>query len=297
MINTRLSGGMGNQMFQYAIGRALSLKHNVPLALDVTFLNDRTKMPEFLRPHFAFRSFDLDVFALDAKIADPQEISFWNRPFFSGKLMLVIDAVFRKLAFLPGWEKKFSFDERILALGPNAYLAGFWQSEKYFLEVQDQIRKDFALKEKMSENAQKLSIEIQNTASLCVHVRRADMAAWKSFHGSCDLAYYERGIAYVSKNTNIEKVYVFSDDILWCEQNMHFPCPTVFVSKEYSGKKGEGHLALMSLCKHFIIPNSTFSWWAAWLSNNPDKIVVAPKAWFSNSINTKDLIPKSWIRM
>ncbi|OGI75913.1 hypothetical protein A3C67_03545 [Candidatus Nomurabacteria bacterium RIFCSPHIGHO2_02_FULL_42_19] len=296
MIIVRLSGGMGNQMFQYALGRTLSLKHNVPLKLDVTFLNHRVKMSYMFRPHFSFRSFDLDVFNIDATFAQPEDISFWNRPFLGGKLMLVIDAILRKLAFLPGWEKSFSFDKKVLDLGPNTYLEGFWQSEKYFLDIAQTIRQDFTLKEPLSLATQILLDDIKNTESLCVHLRRTHSGG--GFHGGYDMGYYENGIKYIKEKKKIGKIFVFSDDIEWCKQNIKFSHPTMFVGSEYAGKKGEGHLYLMTACKFFIIPNSTFSWWGAWLSNNPDKIVVAPKKWFTDAkINTSDLIPDSWLRI
>lgn len=296
MIIVRLKGGLGNQMFQYALGRALSLKYNVSLKLDVTFLNHRIKVPYFLRPNFNFRSFDLDVFNIKAEIAKPADITLWNRPFFSGQLMLIIDAVLRKLAFLPGWEKSFNFDEKVFLLGPNAYLEGFWQSEKYFSEITSVIRDDFTLKEELSKESLKLAEEIKNTASLCIHLRKKH--GGKLFHETYDLDYYKEGIDYINKNRKIEKIYIFSDDIEWCKQNIKFSYPTMFVDSEYAGKKGEGHLYLMSICKHFVIPNSTFSWWGAWLSNNPEKIVVAPRDWFVDvAISTVDLIPKNWVRI
>lgn len=296
MIIVRLSGGMGNQMFQYAIGRALSLKHNTSLKLDVTFLNHRIKLPYFLRPNFSFRNFDLDVFNIHAEIAKPEEISFWNRPILWGKSMLVIDAALRKLAILPGWEKSFSFDKNVLDFGSDKYLQGFWQSEKYFLDYKDQIREDFTPKKQMSEEYQKLFNEIKGGNSLCVHLRR--MHGGGSFHGKYDMKYYESGIRRITENKRIDKIYVFSDDIGWCKENVKFPHPTVFVEEKYAGEKAEGHLFLMSACRYFVISNSTFSWWAAWLAENSDKIVIAPKKWFRDeSINTNDLIPDSWIRI
>ncbi len=296
MIIVRLTGGMGNQMFQYAIGRALSIRHNVPLKLDTTFLDHRIKIPHMLRPGFTFRNFDLDVFNIQAEIAQPLEISFWNRPILFGPVMLVIDAILRKLAFLPGWEKKYSFNKQTLNLGPNTYLQGFWQSEKYFVECKDQIRKDFTLKEPLSETTKILSEEIKNTNSLCVHLRRTHGGG--TFHGKYDMEYYNQGIAHVAQKGIIDKIYVFSDDIEWCKENIKFDYPIFFIDREYAGKKNEGDLFLMSQCKYFVIPNSTFSWWGAWLGDSPDKIVIAPKKWFTDeSIDTKDLIPKSWIRL
>ncbi|MES3032182.1 MAG: alpha-1,2-fucosyltransferase [Patescibacteria group bacterium] len=296
MIIVRLSGGMGNQMFQYALGRALSIKHNVSLKLDITFLNHRIKMPNFLRPNFSFRNFDLDVFNIQAEIAKPYEISFWNRPILFGPIMLIIDAFLRKLAFLPGWEKKYSFNNKALQFGPNTYLEGFWQSEKYFLNIASTIRKDFFLKKPISEATKKIQDDIKNTNSICVHLRRAHGGG--DFHSKYDITYYEKGINYIAEKKKIEKIYVFSDDIEWCKENIKFNIPTVFVGSDSAGVKGEGHLYLMSLCQNFVISNSTFSWWGAWLSDYASKIVVCPKQWFGDaSIDTSDLIPNEWVKI
>jgi hypothetical protein len=296
MITTRLSGGMGNQMFQYAAGRALSEKHNVPLKLDTTFLDHRIKMPKLLRPSFSFRSFDLDVFNIVAEMAKPEEITFWNRPILWGRLMLAIDAVLRKLALFSGWEKRFSFNKEFLSFGPNSYLQGFWQSEKYFLDIADTIRQDFALREALPELSRNLADEIKSKNSLCIHFRR--MHGGGSFHSKYDMDYYNRSLAYIKQKGTPDKIYVFSDDVDWCRANIKFDLPTFFVSREYAGKKGERDMYLMSKCKYFIIPNSTFSWWGAWLSARSGKIVIAPKDWFADaSIDTSDLIPKDWIRI
>ena len=159
------------------------------------------------------------------------------------------------------------------------------------------IRDDFTLKNPPSSNIQVLADEIQNTSSLCMHLRRGDYVGHK-VHDVVDLEYYQKGVEYISKRTNIDKIYVFSDDIKWCEQNINFDIPTVFVGEKYAGKKGEGHMYLMSKAKNFIIANSIFSWWGAWLSGHKNKIIVCPKRWFPDaSIDTNDLIPKEWIRI
>ncbi|MDB5188991.1 MAG: hypothetical protein JWM92_589 [Candidatus Nomurabacteria bacterium] len=296
MIISRLSGGMGNQMFQYALGRKLSLQYNVPLKLDTTFLLHRESFPSLLRPHFVFRNYDLDVFKVAATIATADDMKWWQRPILSGKIMLVIDALLRKVRILRGWEKSFTFDSRILSLGPDVYLAGFWQSYKYFDSIRSTLLEDFTLIKPLSEASEKLRIEIKNCNSVCVHVRRSDIAH-KSFHGTIGKGYYDVALQYIALHETIEKVYVFSDDIAWCKDNMQFSFPTTYVGPEYAGQKGEENLMLMTVCKHFIIPNSTFSWWAAWLSTTSNKIVIAPKQWFSGRIDTTDLIPETWMRL
>lgn len=295
MIVTRLSGGMGNQMFQYALGRALSLEHGVPLLLDTELLLDRTPRPPKL--HFVFRDYDLHIFNIEARIARREEIPARHRLYLGGKAKLALDGYMKRVWKHEGLERSFAFDPRVCELGPDAYLDGYWQSPKYFAGYEDVIRKDFTLKNGLSERGQQLQREIASTSAVCVNVRRGDFVV-NSFHGLMGTEYFDHTIDHLRRTTDAEKVYVFSDDVAWCEQNLRFPLPTVFVGHEYKGEKFGEYLALMSACRHFIIPNSSFGFWAAWLSPHANKTVIAPKQWFSDaSIDTSDLIPPSWLRM
>ena len=202
-----------------------------------------------------------------------------------------------KYAPLIGVEKKMTFDPKILSLGPNAYLTGQWQSPKYFDGIADIIRKDFTLKEPLREGSELLKKEIASQAALCLNVRRGDFVA-SGLHGTMGTEYYDKAVALMAEKTAIEKIYVFSDDIAWCEANLKFAHPTMFVGKEHQGRKFGEYLELMRACKNFIIPNSTFAWWAAWLSESKDKVVIAPKKWFlKEDIDTSDIIPEEWIRI
>jgi hypothetical protein len=273
MITVKLKGGLGNQMFQYALGRALSLKHKVPLGLDISTY-------EIKDPRVA-RYYALDVFNITGNALSKIPLRYKLHNFFS----------------YPGKEKYFNFDPAILQLSDGAYLNGYWQSPKYFEGFKDIIKKDFTLKNFPASNIQTLAEEIKSQNSLCVHVRRGDYVGNK-FHEVVDNEYYRKGLDRISTMTTIEKIYVFSDDINWCKENISFEIPTFFVEDEYSGEKGEGHMYLMSKCKNFIIANSSFSWWGAWLATYENKIVICPKQWFGDaSIDTSDLIPKEWIRI
>lgn len=293
MIIVRLNGGMGNQMFQYAVGRALSVKNNLPLGLDLTFLLDRTPIQ-----NFTFRNYDLDIFNIQASVVQREDIPFLYRKYSLGIFMRYIDYLRRKLINTPGKEKKRCyFDPTIMTSGPNIYLEGWWQSYKYFIGIEDTIRKDFTLKNPLPLNIKNLMEIIKKENSLCIHVRRGDYIG-NTNHEVVGKEYYNAGIEKIKSLRKIDKIYVFSDDIKWCEENIKFEFPTMFVGEKYAGEKGEGHLFLMKSCKNFLIPNSSFSWWAAWLSNSKDKIVVVPKQWFSDkNINSDDLIPKEWIRI
>lgn len=262
MIDVRLKGGLGNQMFQYALGRVLSIKHNTNLFLDLNYFKNKNFTP---------REYNLDQFNIKAQIIEKSRIP----------LLLKF--------FLPLIKK--------INWNGNIYLDGYFQSEKYFKEYTEVIRKDFTLKNSPAQNIQILAEEIKKANSVCIHVRRGDYVGNK-FHEVVDNEYYNKGIEYINSRTSIEKIYVFSDDIEWCKNNLKFEFPTMFVDSGYAGEKGEGHMYLMSKCKNFIIANSSFSWWGAWLASYPAKIIVAPKQWFPDaSINTDDLIPKEWVRI
>ena len=291
MIIAKLKGGMGNQMFQYALGRALSVKNKTYLDLDLTFLLNRTP-----RPNFTFRNYDLDVFNIQAEIVSSDSVPFIHR-LFKGKFGILFDFIKRKFLKPVGVEKSFSFDDSILNLKGDVYLDGFWQSYKYFENIRDIIKKDFTLKNELPVKVKNLMEVIEKENSVCVHVRRGDYVGNKVYE-TIGKDYYDNGLDLINKKVKIDKLYVFSDDIKWCEENMKFKYPVMFVVEEYSGQKAEGHLMLMKSCKSFIIPNSSFSWWAAWLSEYKDKIIIAPKQWFNDDrINNDDLIPEEWIRI
>jgi len=295
MIIVRLSGGMGNQMFQYAIGRKLSLKYGVELKLDAFFLLDRT--PRSTKRNLVFYDYALDVFNISAQIARRSEIPPIFRLYFFGKTRLLVDVIRRRFIFNPGKEKSFSFDERIFSIGPRAYIEGYWQSPKYFADIEETLKKDFTLKTPLSHKAKVLFEQIQSHNSVCINVRRGDFVS-SSFHGTFGLDYYQKGVNKIRESSPIDKIYIFSDDIEWCRNNLSFPFPFMIVGHEYAGSKFQEYLFLMSACKHFVIPNSTFAWWAAWLNTDRDKHVIVPKRWFlDDSINTNDLIPSGWIRI
>lgn len=291
MITVRLKGGMGNQMFEYAAGRALAIRNNTELVLDLTYLSDRTPRPK--RWHFTFREYDLDVFSLSATLEKKDALPLS----FLGTAGIIFQGIWHKIYKPRGRERSFQFDPAFRTFPDGTYLDGFWQSPKYFEGYEEIIRNDFTLKNALSEHIEKKANEIANTESVCVHLRRGDFLK-VALHTVCDAAYYERGIAEIASSASIQKIYVFSDDIAWCRENVSFGYPTEFVGDEYAGEKNTGHLHLMRQCKYFVIANSSFSWWAAWLSSREGKKVIAPKRWFSDpSIDTSDIMPSSWLRI
>ncbi len=292
MIIVRLYGGTGNQMFQYALGRTIALKSNTTVGLDVHDLLDRTP-----RANFTFRDYQLDLFNIAATIVPQSAIPFRYRSLVKGKITLKLNALRRKLFGGKGKEHGYVVDLGILARGPDLYLDGYWQSYKYFESIRDTLILDFQLSNPLPAHIQDLKNEIQSKNALCLHVRRGDYVG-NSKHETVFSEYYDQALKVLLEKIPIEHIYIFSDDITWCRDNLRFTQSTTFVGDEYKGERDSGHFDLMKTCSHFIIPNSSFSWWAAWLGNNPNKIVIAPKRWFTDTkIDTSNRIPESWIRI
>jgi len=251
MLIIRLTGGLGNQLFQYAHGRALAEKRNTSLLLDISWYKGRID-----------RSYMLSHFNIEAEIAS--------------KFRVIITEIFSS----------------------KNYIYGDYQSERYFENIKDIIRKDFTLKNKISDKNKKILEKIQSTNSISIHLRGGDYIRGKKsdFHGTCSTEYYNKAIEEMRSNVNSPFFFIFTDDIDWAKSHIIFPESSVIVSNK--DNKPYEELLLMSKCKHNIIANSTFSWWGAWLNSNVNKIVIAPRKWFNNSsINTEDIVPKSWIRI
>jgi hypothetical protein len=192
------------------------------------------------------------------------------------------------------------YDCRILNTPKNVYLDGYWQSEKYFREIKDVIRSEFQVKYPQDTKSQEIGKVISSTQSVSVHVRRGNYASnprVNSHHGTCAVEYYQECAKTIEGKLSSPHYFVFSDDIAWAKVNLDFHYPTTFVDHNDPSHDYED-LRLMSMCRHHIIANSTFSWWAAWLNANPDKIVLAPRQWLNDpAIDTRDLLPSNWIRV
>jgi len=293
VIIVRLQGGLGNQMFQYAIGRRLSLHHNTELKLDLTALLDRTP-----RENVVYRNFELGAFDIQATVAPQSALKKYKWKDSKNRVYRRANYILRYPIQRLVKEKHFHFDEQAIRAPRNAYLTGYWQSYRYFQDIEEIIRSDFAFTEQMKLRYRSLSERAASSNSICLNVRRGDFVsnpAISKTHGVCEIDYFYRALDFVKARFQEPEILVFSDDIDWCRKNLGFGCPTLFM--DFEGNSYE-YLYLMSSCRHFIIPNSTFGWWAAWLSESPNKIVVVPKEWFTNpEIITSDLIPDKWHRI
>jgi hypothetical protein len=288
MIKVFLRGGLGNQMFQYAAALGVAKKQgNADIILDTTFLNDR-----FPRRQFTYRTYDLDIFNINPKFSLLSEVSA-QLPIPGLWLGLDIAAIQTANVFgvrkLLQEKEEHVFDESILHYEGSATLWGFWQSEQYFKHAENEVRAAFRFQSSRDEAIIEAKKEVASSNSVSLHVRRGDylMPANSKLHAATDGSYYQKAIDYVVSHVDSPTFFVFSDDIAWCRENVKTGHPTIFMDNTTAGPKASGHLELMSLCKHNIIANSSFSWWGAWLNENPGKIVVEPEG--------NAAIPKGWV--
>lgn len=292
MIIVKLKGGLGNQLFQYALGRHLSEINNTNVKLDISFFET-----------YKLHAYSLKPFHIKEIIASPQEVDklvFYK----SGALEEFIRRQLhrpRRFASTYIGEKEPYFDPEILKLSDDVYLDGYWQSEEYFSSISEIIKNEFVVKTSPLGYNKKLLNLIESCNSVSLHVRRGSytIPPFSEFHGTCSLKYYEKGINYISEFIEQPTFFIFSDDLAWARENIKLKHRTIFVGHNNALNDFED-LRLISFCKHQIIANSTFSWWGAWLNSNPEKIVITPSQWFLNenyNSKTHDLIPKNWIKL
>ncbi|PHI20704.1 hypothetical protein CEQ90_06540 [Lewinellaceae bacterium SD302] len=295
MIYVKLSGGMGNQMFQYAFGRQVAQQLGTELSLDLTSLLNRHK-----EPGFVYRDYDLDVFQVEPNFLFPPAML---RGLFRIKHNR-ISKFANNLALRGGKqyvrEPHFHFAPQLLEEArDNQLFYGWFQSPKYFADVEDDIRAAFRFRHRIIPGSQDLLGRIEDPAhpAVCLNVRRTDFLKVDTLNAT-NLDYFLRGAKFIGEQLENPRFFIFSDDVDWCRENLQLPYPTEVVGHEHKGFKFGNYLQLMSRCDHFVIPNSSFAWWAAWMNISPGKMVVAPKNWFTDpSIDTSDLVPKEWTRL
>lgn len=275
MILLRLNGGLGNQMFQYAFSKALAHKYRQKIYFDHSQFEGSN------------RKYSLDLFDFNISPSteiDPEDIKDYE-------------------CFLMQ-ESHFNFDRNALRaldgynLIKNIFLiSGYWQSYKYFSSISKLVRVDYRLTYKIDKTYYEIQEKIKNSKSVMIHVRRGDYLLNGNLekHGVIDIEYIKKGMTYYIDRLPKPVFFVFSDDIEWCKANIPQFKNTVFFEKDCD--EGKTSFSLMRQCQHFLISNSTFSWWAAWLSDYKKKHVICPKNWFrENDIDTSDLIPPNWKR-
>lgn len=289
-IVTQLNGGLGNQMFQYAVGRALAIRHRCPLKLD-TSLVSKDSLRTFALGHFSIKASELSSVesrALGLATSAATGVPEFLKKFLRRTVMPVVQ------------ERHYSFDPTVLDTPGSCYLQGYWQSPKYFTDIETVIRKEFTVKDPLAGQNRDLANRIRACTAVSLHVRRGDYvdnAQTNRYHGVCGAEYYEAAERYLLGHSESMELFVFSDDPDWAEENLRFRSP-VTVLRHNGPERDYEDLRLMTMCRHHIIANSTFSWWGAWLCSSVDKIVVAPNNWFREAgHNTADLIPEAWARI
>ncbi|MDX2256952.1 MAG: alpha-1,2-fucosyltransferase [Pseudanabaenaceae cyanobacterium bins.39] len=293
MIIVKLIGGLGNQMFQYATARYLAEKHSTILKLDISGF-------ELYKLH----RYSLHCFHVWEYLVNKTEIE--DIVYSSNTLKKIGIKSLAKLGFnniksnRVITESQFNFDPHILNLPNNILLDGYWQTEKYFVDIADILRREFVVKYQQDYLSRQFADLIQSTQAVSLHVRRADYiqnALTNQIHGTCDRDYYDHAVQYISERVINPHFFIFSDEPQWAKENLKYDFPITIVDCNDASRNYED-LRLMSMCKHNIIANSSFSWWGAWLNPNPHKLVIAPQRWFNDSkINTQDLIPNQWIKI
>ena len=296
MIITRLFGGLGNQMFQYAAGYACARRAGCSLKLDVYDLVDRTPRTDFI-----YRDYDLGIFRLQPDFASrsdlrkvgigvrPEERHLWER--VRGRLGGNRRLVEKGWGYNAAWE----------GAKPPVHLLGYWQNERYFADVADGLREEFAFRADYASDDDAVARRIRGTEAVCVNVRRGDFVALdaeRERRGFCDAEYFRRAVEEMRSLVPGAEFFGFSDEVEWCRENIRAAVPIQWVGHEHAGIKFGKYLWLMSQCRHFIIPNSTFAWWGAWLGEKPDTRVIAPLEWFADERNAEmGIVPARWTRV
>ncbi len=271
MIIVKLMGGMGNQMFQYAMAKSLSKKYNIPFYMDRHYIDN-----------FDWRNYDLDLFQIEENFSNKENNSI---NVSDGAGLSYVDEIYNIFDKIPHTQ--------------NIYLQGYFQNIFYTDPIIDDLKKDFSLKSPISsDRTLSLLDEIKNSNSIMLNVRRTDFVN-NSFHGTMDVNYYEKAISIINEKVDNPKYFIFSDDIDWCKENLSSIQNSFIVDHSYKGDRFGEYLELMKNCKHFIIPNSSFAWWSAYLCDNKDKLVIAPQKWILDENIPVDVISEklNWIKI
>ncbi len=300
MIIVKTHGGLGNQFFQYAAGKALADFHHTEFKFEISALG-----------RYLPSGYCLDKFLISAPIATKEEISEFTKnekePEGFKKFFLErFNFLFPYFNFLLPYkrmkvyhERFFHYNKRFFDLSLDVYLVGYFQSERYFDRVKDEIRKEFTLKDQNGAAFNFFAGKIKSGNSVSIHFRRGDYVTYSGLNkifGVPSLEYYHAAVNCIASQVENPIFFIFSNDIEWVKNNFKLKFPVIYVTDPLLEFYEE--MTLMSFCEHNIIANSSFSWWSAWLNNNPNKIVIAPKKWFQWwKINTRDIIPSGWVKI
>ena len=276
----KVIGGLGNQMFQYAFYLQQKLyPENIPTLLDIKAFQ-KYKLHNGYEIENIFKNAD-NNYATDKDLK-----KLFGIYYYFGKLSNKSSKYIK--------QKNFGYDNKYLEM-TSGYFNGYWQSEKFFKNIENDLRSHFGFSDIDNKNRE-LYQQIKDKNTISIHVRRGDYINHPVHGGICDLDYYNKAINYCLNNINECHFVMFSNDIEWCKANLNID--NVSYVDWNNNNSSYRDMQLMSLCKNNIIANSSFSWWGAWLNENPNKTVIAPNKWFNDdSINQKDICPSKWLRI
>lgn len=280
MIITKIIGGLGNQMFQYAIARSIAEERKDAFLLDISYFKNYTL-------HNGYR---LDQFNITENIASLEEI----------KKLKGSESLLSKICRHYGIERRTYYKEKEYTIFDNSvfekddiYLDGYWQNEKYFRNIRNILLKEFNNKNELSKEIDGVLKKIKKHNSVSIHIRRGDYLNSPDV-GVLDIDYYKRAVKYINDNVDSPRFFVFSDDLGWCKNQFNFIENIYYVSE---GTSEIDDFFMMKSCKHNIIANSTFSWWAAWLNDYHHKFVISPVIWMKDNPKNHKWACESWIEL
>ena len=292
MIISNLIGGLGNQMFQYACAMALSIRTEQALRIAADQFGNYT----------LHNGFELQrQFSVDTPMATDQEL----RDMLGWRSSPHFRHVFGRPSMHWACPKRccvephFHYWPAIRQLTGPVYLHGYWQSERYFSDVIDDVRETYRFRQPWDEVDLAVRSRMEQQPSASLHIRRGDYTSTKNqgVYAQCDLRYYRAAITLLREQIPGIKIFAFSDDPDWVEAQFAPEFGALEIVRHNTGSRSANDMRLMSSADHHIIANSSFSWWGAWLNPDPNKLVIAPKSWFVDGRNDKDLIPPSWTRI
>jgi hypothetical protein len=291
-ITTQIQGGLGNQLFQYATGKALSIRLKIPLHLDIDWFNhgwDNVTPRQFLLPEFPL------VYEISTSPTISQPPRRWRR--IAQELLPLHPYILN--------DRVFGYNLKLNQFNPyknqDVYLMGYWQSFRYFESIRTELLNEIKPAADLSSHYQRYLDQIKNSISAMVHIRRGDyvhLSAAAKVHGFLGLEYYQTGMSLLLEKNSSVQFFVFSDDLEWVKVNLPYSERICFIESSPEKSAPAQELFLMTQCQKHLIANSSLSWWGAWLSTSSNPQVIAPKNWTNNhSKNWDALIPPQWQRI
>jgi hypothetical protein len=283
----RLSGGLGNQMFQYAFGHALAKRKKTNLVIDLDWFHNIPSGSSYQKERLSLLNCNLSLINSNGAIHE-----------INGVKKNTLSAYFSKKKIIYKEKKNYIYDIKVLGVKDGQYLDGYWQSYKYFSDCPE-LKEIFSPKKDLHKQTFDFLRQINESQSVMLHVRRGDYVTSETanqFHGIQPIEYYKKALELIRNSVSNPQIFIFSDDIPWAKENLTLDANLTFIENIDDSDNVIDELYLMSQCKHNIIANSSLSWWGAWLNEYEGKIVIAPKQWLvKNNSSLDDLIPKNWV--